>query len=317
MLDRQAPPAHAADEQALQIVVVPPFARALHGAGGEQLLDPVERGPLHERFVAPLVGDAVPLDDADIGTMGEEVRHARDGHRLGRVATVASPVAKPPVGHLLGQPLDGPLARRVELEGDSHERGALRVGDDVGDLAAADRLSDVQVAEGGLVGVAAELRLLAHALSDLGRQVGRVELGHQRVDALHEAARGGLVQVLGYRDERHAPAAKQRPDGDVVLHVPCQAIDLVDDDGFGVAVLGDPSQHRPEPWSVGRTRRLALVHVLVDQLPALVADAPHAGLALRGDGEALLGQVLLGLLLGRDPQVDHATHREPPLPSGP
>ncbi|MDA8297987.1 MAG: hypothetical protein M0004_15670 [Actinomycetota bacterium] len=317
VLDRQAPSAHAAHEQALQVVVMAALAGPAHGTGGEQLLDLVEGGPVDDRFVAPLVGDAVPLDDADIDTMGEEVRYARDGHRLGRVVAVATAILEPPVGHLLGQALDGPLARRVQLEGDLDQRGAFGVGDDVGDLAAADRLADVQVPDGRLVGVAAELRLLAHALADLCCKVGRVELGHERVDALDEAPRGGLVEVLGHRHERHAAPAKERPDRDVVFHVPGKAVDLVDDDGLDVAALGDPGQHCPEPWPVGRPGRLALVHVLVGELPALVADAPHTGLALGGDGEPLFGQVLLGLLLGRDPQVDHAAHLEPPLPSGP
>jgi hypothetical protein len=83
-------------------VVVPALARAAHGTGGEQLLDLVESGPVDERFVASLVGDAVPLEDADIATMGKQVRHARDGPRLGGVVAVAPPVAKSTVGHLLG-----------------------------------------------------------------------------------------------------------------------------------------------------------------------------------------------------------------------
>lgn len=297
--------------------MVPALTRAAHRTVGKQLLDPIERRPVDERFVAPLVGDAVPLDDADIRPVGEEVRHARDGHRLGRVVAVASPVAKAPVRHLLDQALDRPHAGGVQLEGDLDQWGTFGIADDVGHLAAADRLPDVQVAERGLVGVAAELRLLAHALSYFGRKVGRVELGHEGVDALDQASRGRLVQVLGDRNERHATAAKQRPDGDVVLHVPGQAVDLVDDDGLHVAVLGDPGQHRPKPRPIGRPGRLAFVDVLVDQLPALVTNAPDARLALGGDGEPVFGQVLLGLLLGRDPQVDHATHREPPLPSGP
>ena len=58
---------------------MPALTRAAHGTGGEQLLDPLERRPVDERFVASLVLDAVPLDDADIGPMGKQVRHARDG----------------------------------------------------------------------------------------------------------------------------------------------------------------------------------------------------------------------------------------------
>jgi len=121
------------------------------------------------------------------------------------------------------------------------------------------------------------------------------------MDALDEAPRGGLVEVLGHRDERHAAAAQQRADGDVVLHVPGEAVHLVDHDGLDVALLADPGQHGAELWPVGRPCRLALVHVLVHELPPLVADAAHARLALGGDREPLFGQVLLGLLLGRDP----------------
>ncbi|MDA8379477.1 MAG: hypothetical protein M0020_01380 [Actinomycetota bacterium] len=241
----------------------------------------------------------------------------RDGHRLGGVVAVAAAVAKPTVGHLVGQAFDRPLPGGVQLEGGPYQRGALGVWDDVRHLAAADRLADVEIAERGLVGVAAELGLLAHALADLAGEIGRVELGHEGVDALHQPPRGGLVEVLGDRDERHSPAAQQRADGDVIFHVPRQAVDLVDHDGLDVAVLADARQHGPQLGPIGRPRRLAPVDVLVDELPALVADAAHARFALGGDGEPFLGQVLLGLLLGRDPQVDHAAHRPPPLPTDP
>ena len=214
-------------------------------ARGQELLDLLEGGALDDRLVAGGVGDAVPLDDADIGAMPEEPGEARDGHRLGRVVSVPAPVAQPSMAHLLSQTLDRPLARRVQLEGGLHERGALGVDHDVGDLAAADRFADVQVAEGRLVRVATQLGFLTHALSHLVRQVGRVELGHEGVDAFDKTARGGLVEVLGYRHERYAAAAQQRPDGDVVLHVPCQPVDLVDDDGLDVDLLADPCQHRP------------------------------------------------------------------------
>ncbi|MGD0380319.1 MAG: hypothetical protein ABSC30_10075 [Acidimicrobiales bacterium] len=203
-LDRESPPAHAADEHALEVVVVAALPGAAHGPGGQQLLDLVERVPLDEGLVTAGVLDAVPLDDADVGAVGEQAGEARDGECLGAVVAVAAPVAKAPVRDLLGQALDRPLARGVQLEGGFDERGAFGVRDDVRDLAAADGLADVEVAEGSLVGVAAHLGLLAHPLSDLARQVGGVELGHQGVDALDQSARGGLVEVLGHRDKRHA-----------------------------------------------------------------------------------------------------------------
>jgi hypothetical protein len=37
---------------------MPALTRAAHGTGGEQLLDPIERCPVGERFVASLVLDA-------------------------------------------------------------------------------------------------------------------------------------------------------------------------------------------------------------------------------------------------------------------
>ncbi len=249
--------------------------------------------------------------------MREKPGEPRNGDRFGRVVAGSAPVAKAAVGHLMRQALDGPLPGGVQIESNFDERGAFGVRDDVGHLAPTDRFADIEVAEGSLVRVAAELGFLPHALANLARQVGRVELGHQRVDALDQTARGGLVEVLGHRDEGHPAAAQQRADGDVVLHVAGQPVDLVDDDGLDVALLADPRQHGAELWPVGRPGRLALVHVLVHELPALVADAAHARLALGGDREAVLGQVLLGLLLGRDPQVDHATHRPPPLPIDP
>jgi len=76
--------------------------------------------------------------------VSEEVRHPRHSHRLGRVAAVAHAGSGAAVDHLLGQVLERPLARGVQLEGDLHERGTLGVGDDVRYLmlTPADRLTD-------------------------------------------------------------------------------------------------------------------------------------------------------------------------------
>ncbi|MGD0380318.1 MAG: hypothetical protein ABSC30_10070 [Acidimicrobiales bacterium] len=63
----------------------------------------------------------------------------------------------------------------------------------------------------------------------------------------------------------------------------------MDDDDLDVALFADPRQHGPQLGSVGRARRLALVDVLVEELPALISDAAHARLALRRDGEPILG----------------------------
>lgn len=133
-------------------MVVPALARPPHGAGAEQLLDPLEGGPIHEWLVAALVLDPVPFDDADVGPMREEAGEARDGHRLGRVVAATPAVGEPSMGQFLGEAFDRPVARRIQLKGHLHERGAFGVGDDVGHLTPADRLAQVQVAEGALWG---------------------------------------------------------------------------------------------------------------------------------------------------------------------
>ena len=308
VLDGQAPPAHRAVQEALQVVGVLSLPRAACGAGGEQFLDPAESLGVDERLVGAGVADAVPLDDADVGRVGEELRQSLPGDRPGVPVTPGAP-GEPFVGELLRQPLEGPLARRVVLESERDERGAFWVGDDAGHLVAGDHLAQVLVAERGAVGEPALLRLLAETLLDLGGEVGRVELGHERVDAFDQAPRGGLLHVLGHRDERYAPAAKERPDRHVVFHVPCQPVDLVHDDGVHVTLFGDAGQHRLEGRAVGRAGRLAPVGVLVDEAPAGVSDVAGAGLPLGGDGEALGTLALLGLLTGGHPQVEHTAHR--------
>jgi hypothetical protein len=218
------------------------------------------------------------------------------------------------LGH---EAFEGPLPGGVELEGSGDVRGTLGINDDVGYLTAADGLADVGVAERCDVRPAAHLGLLAHALLDLRGQVGRVELGHEGVDALHQPSRGGLFEVLGDRHQRHAPTPQERPDGDVVFHVASEPVDLVDDDDVDVLVLGDAGQHLLELRPAGRAGGLAPVGVFVDQIPALVADVADAGLALGRDGETFLPFAVLGLLASGDPQIDHATHRLPPLLIGP
>jgi hypothetical protein len=121
------------------------------------------------------------------------------------------------------------------------------------------------------------------------------------MDALDQASRRGLLDVLGDRDEGDVPSAEQGPNSHVVLHVPGQPVDLVDDDRVDVAVFGDTGQHRFQCRPVRAAGRLTPVDVLVGQQPAGVTDVTGAGLALGRDREALFPFALLGLLAGRDP----------------
>nr|WP_246001931.1 hypothetical protein [Allorhizocola rhizosphaerae] len=70
---------------------------------------------------------------------------------------------------------------------------------------------------------------------------------------------------------------------------------------LGLQFLEHPLQLRP----IGRLRRFARVHVLLDEDAAKLANFVEANLTLEGDRKALGLAALLGLLLGAHPEVDH------------
>jgi hypothetical protein len=186
--------------------------------------------------------DTVPVDQPDIGLVGQQFGDAVEAERLGWVVAAAA-VTQPPGGQLGGEPLQGPVPGGVQLEGGQDVVGAVGVGLDAGDQPPAEGFAEVAVAEGGLVGPAALFGLLGHALADLGGQIRRVELGHEGVDALGEAALGAVVQRLDHADQLDPEAAEQGPDGDVVFEVAGEPVDLVDHYYLDVALLLDAGQH--------------------------------------------------------------------------
>ena len=95
--------------------------------------------------------DAVPVDQPDIGLVGQQLGHAAEAERLGWVVAAAA-VTQPAGGQFGGEPLQGPVAGGVQLEGGEDVVGAVGVGLDAGDQPPADGFADVAVAEGGLVG---------------------------------------------------------------------------------------------------------------------------------------------------------------------
>jgi len=97
------------------------------GAGGEQFLDPAEGLWSDERLVGAGVLDAVPLDDADIGRVGEDLGQPLPGDGLW-LPVAPCPVGESPVGQLLRQALERPFAGRVVLEREGDEGGAFCVG---------------------------------------------------------------------------------------------------------------------------------------------------------------------------------------------
>jgi hypothetical protein len=228
-------------QQPFQVVLVASLPCPGDVAGSECLLGPIEQTLGDERLVLALVPSAAPLHDPDVERVGEELGELGDRDRRARSPRVRR--REPLRVHRrlqLGQRI---LAGRVQPEGLPDEQGPLRVQDHLSDLLAGDLLPDVQVADRCLGRPAAHLGLLGHALSDLTGEVRRVELGHQRVDALNEASGGRLLDVLGHRDQLHPGVAERRSDGHMVLHGAGQPIDLVDNDSPDAA-LGHPAKER-------------------------------------------------------------------------
>jgi hypothetical protein len=153
------------------------------------------------------------------------------------------------------------------------------------------------------------LGVLAHALDGLGREVHRVELVDDLDHPLVEEALGGLgVEVLGDRLDGDAVLAEQALEEDGLLAVPAEPVELVDEDGVH-AVLPAVADHGAEAGALvgGGVGGLALVDELGDDaVVGALLDPAVEELALRGDGD-----VLLGLLLGRDAAVgDDVEHGE-------
>ncbi|MEK0245314.1 hypothetical protein WM015_02270 [Bifidobacterium mongoliense] len=121
---------------------------------------------------------------------------------------------------------------------------------------------------------------------------------------MQQHARGRLVDVLAGRHQHHARVAQSQVDGHVVGAVAGETVNFMDyavvDPVLG-HVLDHPHQRRP----VGLTSRLAGVHELLDHARAELVGLGQVRVALGGNRVALLAAALLGLLLGRDAQVDH------------
>jgi hypothetical protein len=139
------------------------------------------------------------------------------------------------------------------------------------------------------------LAFWGHAFADLGGQIGRVELGHEGVDAFGEAALGAVIQRLDHADQLHPEAAEQGPDGDVVFEVAGEPVDFVDHHHLHVAVALDAGQHGLEGGPVGAAGALAPLDVLPDDGDGVVGGVAGAGLALGGQRQAVLVKALVDL----------------------
>ena len=135
-----------------------------------------------------------------------------------------------------------------------------------------------------------------------------LELGKRQQDVERQPPhRGGGIELLGHRDERHAVLVEQFDQLGEVRQRAGQAIDLVDDDDVdlpGPHVLKQPLQRRAVGIATGEA---AIVIFGPDHRPAGMLLAPDIG--LRGIVLGVEGvEVLFEPLVGGDPGVDRAAN---------
>ncbi|MGA8921674.1 MAG: hypothetical protein WB682_00880 [Candidatus Dormiibacterota bacterium] len=184
-LKRKTPAADCAVEEAFEVVRVADLAGPAAGTAGEQVLD-LEEGPgVHQGLVEPLVLDSLPLHQSGIELVGQQPGQAvhGDGHRR---VVLAPAVGQTSTSQLFQQRLKGVVPGRVKVESELDQVCPLGIRSHVGDAPAARPLAHVDVAERSAVSPAAHLDFLLHAFLDFGREVGRVELRHQGVDAFNQ-----------------------------------------------------------------------------------------------------------------------------------
>jgi hypothetical protein len=92
----------------------------------------LEQLGVDQRLVLALDQDPVPVDQAHVGLVGQQLGHAAQAERLGW-GVAAAAVTQPAGGQLSREPLHGPVPAGVQLEGGHDVMGAIGVGFDAGD----------------------------------------------------------------------------------------------------------------------------------------------------------------------------------------
>lgn len=279
------------------------------GSLGEQVLHTREGERLGQRLVSAGDHRPVPVHQPDIGLVGQQFGHPAVADRSGWVVGPAA-VAQAPRLQFGGDLLDGVGAAGIQLERGGDVGGAFGVGFDVGDLPAADGDPDVAVPEGGAGGPSALFGFLSHAVADVGREVVGVELGQQRVQPFGELAFRGGFEPFHDAFQLDAEAAELGADGDVVVEVSGEPVELVDHDHVGVALLADALEHGLELGPVVGAGAFALFDVPVDDEDVVGVGVGEDAFFLVGQRQAVLGEALAGLPFGRHSQMGAAPSKE-------
>lgn len=164
----------------------------------------------------------------------------------------------------------------VQLERHPDEWTALGIDHDCTDFTPFVLLADVEVADRGTSDRAPAGDLLAHLVADVGAGRAGLVLVHGVEHRAHEVADGGVLGVVGYRDE-DGPGGTEVALGDGgVDRVAVHTRTGVDDHVVDIALGLDPGHHLLELRSGldlgGSTPRL---HVLIDDAAGSLASMFH------------------------------------------
>nr|WP_310412864.1 hypothetical protein [Catenuloplanes niger] len=299
---------------ALEVMVVRPLPDTARAPRFEHLLHPLERLGIDQRFVAPAVLLPSVGDIAEVVAVAEQVadRVDRDGCAGGVAAGRLRPEAR--VGQGVDERVESVGAGRVQLERHPDQRAALGVDRDRPDLAALERLTDVEVADRRPTDRATFDDLLAHLVRDVraGRPglvlVDRVEDGGDQVTDRR------VLGVVHDRDQ-NGPGGTEIPLGDRgVDAVPVQPGSGVDDHVVDAGLSFESRHHLAEDRaSVGRGGGSAGLHELLDDLCAKLGGAALDGSPLCRERDALGVVVGVDLAGRRDPQVGESSLARRPV----
>ncbi|MDA8167870.1 MAG: hypothetical protein M0Z32_09060 [Actinomycetota bacterium] len=109
--------------------------------------------------------------------------------------------------------------------------------------------------------------------------------------------RGIVLKVLDHRNKGSISSFEYRLNRYVIFHIPSQAVYLMDNHNLNIFLFPDTTKHFLKLRTVGTSRRLPAIQILINELPALFLDVFYAGVTLSRDRITLFAVRFLGLFL--------------------